>query len=187
MNIFVLDKNPKIAAQMMCDKHVVKMIVETCQILSAVLDNNYDPKYRGGDNMYPSDRLGTCGYPKAHFKHPCTMWAMQSKGNYKWLVKHLRAMCVEYSRRYNKCHSCEGQLMIFDSQLNYLKFPTNRRTKFVQAMPDKYKEKDPVKAYHNYYNMEKFTFAKWKNMDIPSWYTGPPTYAVELEGSYATL
>lgn len=186
MNIFVLDKNPKIAAQMMCDKHIVKMIVETCQMLSAVLDNNYDPKYSGDDNLLPSERFGTCGYPKAHFKHPCTMWAMESKGNYKWLVKHLRAMCVEYSRRYNKCHSCEGQLMIFDGQLDYLKFPSNRRTKFVQAMPDKYKEKDPVKAYHNYYNMEKFTFAKWKNRVTPSWYTGAPSYFIDLENEYAT-
>ena len=33
MNIFVLDKDPEIAAQMACDKHVVNMIVETAQML----------------------------------------------------------------------------------------------------------------------------------------------------------
>ena len=34
MNIFVLDKNPRIAAEMHCDKHCVKMILETAQMLS---------------------------------------------------------------------------------------------------------------------------------------------------------
>ena len=36
MNIFVLDRNPVIAAQMQCDKHIVKMIVESGQMLSTV-------------------------------------------------------------------------------------------------------------------------------------------------------
>jgi len=36
MNIFVLDKDPYVAAQMMCDKHVVKMILEGSQMLSTV-------------------------------------------------------------------------------------------------------------------------------------------------------
>lgn len=186
MNIFVLDRNPRKAAQLMCDKHVVKMIVETCQILSAVLDNNYDPKL----NKYgikPSEQFGTAGYPKAHFKHPCTMWAMESEGNYKWLVSHLRGLCIAYSDRYNKVHSMESQLMIFDSQLQYLKFEKKRLTEFVQAMPDKYKDKDVTKAYQNYYNMDKFTFAKWKNGKVPTWFVGAPQYNIELEGTYATL
>jgi hypothetical protein len=187
MNIFVLDRDAKKAAQMQCDKHVVKMIVETCQMLSAVMDNNYSPLYSGNDNLKPSERFGTAGYPKAHIKHPCTMWTMQSKGNYKWLIKHLRALCVEYSNRYNKVHSCEGQLSIFEAQMEYMTFPSDRRTAFVQAMPDKYKDKDPVKAYHNYYNMDKFTFAKWKNSSKPKWFVGAPTYTVTLEDNYAAL
>ena len=36
MNIFILDNDPVIAAQMQCDKHVVKMIVESAQMLSTV-------------------------------------------------------------------------------------------------------------------------------------------------------
>ena len=34
MNIFVLDRDPIQAAKYMCDKHVVKMILESCQLLS---------------------------------------------------------------------------------------------------------------------------------------------------------
>ena len=33
MNIFVLDENPVIAAKMACDKHIVKMILESAQML----------------------------------------------------------------------------------------------------------------------------------------------------------
>lgn len=179
MNIFILDRDPKIAAQMQCDKHVVKMIVECSQMLSAVLDSNSTTKY----GIKPSEQFNTSGYPPAHIKHPCTLWAMESLGNYKWLVNHMRGLCVEYSRRYNKVHSLEGLLMIYEGQIPNLKFAKDKRTAFVQAMPEKYKDKDPVKAYHNYYNMDKFTFAKWKTGNVPDWYTGAPQYVIELEAA----
>ena len=34
MNIFYLHKKPEISAQLHCDKHVVKMIIEYAQMLS---------------------------------------------------------------------------------------------------------------------------------------------------------
>ena len=186
MNVFCLDRDPRKAAHMMCDKHVVKMIVETCQILSAVLNNNYDPKLKG-DNI-TSLQYGTAGYPPAHVKHPSTIWAMEARGNYKWLVKHLRGLCLEYSARYNKVHSMEGQLSVFEAQEKFLLFDKEKKTEFVQAITDKrWHRKDPVEAYRTYYNMEKFTFAKWKLGNVPDWYTGAPTYYVELEKKYAAL
>ena len=33
MNIFYVDRDPVKAAQMMCDKHIVKMILESAQML----------------------------------------------------------------------------------------------------------------------------------------------------------
>ena len=36
MNIFALAKSPEVSAQMACDKHVVKMILESAQMLCAV-------------------------------------------------------------------------------------------------------------------------------------------------------
>ena len=33
MNIFYVDKDPKTAAKMMCDKHIIKMILESAQML----------------------------------------------------------------------------------------------------------------------------------------------------------
>ena len=34
MNIFILDEDPVIAARMLCDRHIPKMIVESAQMLS---------------------------------------------------------------------------------------------------------------------------------------------------------
>ena len=36
MNIFVLDESPVTSAQMQCDKHIVKMPLETAQMLCSV-------------------------------------------------------------------------------------------------------------------------------------------------------
>ena len=182
MNVFCLDKDPVIAAEMMCDKHIVKMIIEYSQILSAVVDVNYMNEYKGKDNIKPSKRLGLPGYPPNHIKHPSTMWTIESKGNAKWLLKHLRATIRQYQIRYNKRHKLEGCLMIYDAQMKYLSFPKNRKTEFVQAITDKrWHKKDPIEAYRTYYNMEKFMFAKWKLGNIPYWFTGPPIYNIELE------
>ena len=181
MNIFVLDRNPVTAAKMQCDKHVVKMIIECAQMLSATVDVNYKFHLRGDATKKPSEVLGLPGYPPAHVKHPCTMWVMESLGNYKWLLKHMRALCYEYRLRYGKVHKQESLLMIYEGQMPHLFFDNTRRTEFVQAMPDKYKDKNPVKAYQNFYNMDKFPFAKWKDGNVPEWYTGGPQYVIELE------
>lgn len=42
MNIFVLSEGPVEAARMQCDKHVVKMIVETAQMLCTVGHGPYN-------------------------------------------------------------------------------------------------------------------------------------------------
>lgn len=180
LNIFALDKNPKKAAEMMCDKHIVKMIIESFQMFSSVIDSNYDENLLLGVTK-PSAFLGMYQYPKSVPQHPCTMWIAKSKGNYKWMLKHTRALCGEYRKRYNKVHKAEGMLMIVEGQLPYLKFEVDRKTKFVQAMPENAKDKDPVRGYRNYYNLYKFMFAKWKMGNVPAWYKGGPLYFISLE------
>ena len=88
MNIFVIDKNPRTAARQLCDRHVVKMALETAQILSAVA-------HQKGFNA---------PYKISHQKHPCTIWAGKSFGNWRWLVAHGLAVCDEYTRRYGRTH-----------------------------------------------------------------------------------
>lgn len=174
MNVFALHNSPKIAAQMMCDKHIIKMIIETAQILSCVLDYRYKEEHKT-DDLTPSKQLDLPQYPKAHAKHPCTLWAMASTANFDWLRDHLRELCRQYSVRYPnrngtmKAHSLEWTAMVYDAQAQYLEFPLQQRTPFAQAMPDAYKSDDAVVAYRTYYLMDK-SFAAWKRVPTPTWY-----------------
>lgn len=153
MNIFVLSKNPILAAQMQCDKHVVKMILESAQMLSTI----------------QSKHGISTKYKPTHINHPCTIWAGTTQSNYRWLLTHAKALCEEYTKRYNKIHACQE---LIDGVLSFVptQIPDSGLTDFVQAMPDKYKQEDPVQAYRDYYIGEKNSFAKWKLGNQPEWF-----------------
>lgn len=159
MNIFVLDYDPRVAAQMMCDKHVVKMIVEGCQMLSTV------------------HHLGGCNesflYKKSFMNHPCTVWSRASSHNYLWLSHHTYELSNEYTYRYGKTHKAHDLTQWFVNNIpKYVIENGNARTPFAQAMPDQYKvADDAVSAYRNYYLGEKKRFAKWSKRNIPEWYS----------------
>lgn len=154
MNIFVLSLSPTLAAQYQCDKHVVKMVLESTQILSTV-----------------QSKFGVqTKYKPTHANHPCTIWAGESICNYDWLLTHAKALSDEYTYRYGKIHACkeliDGVLSIVPS-INKLE-----NTPFVQAMPEHYKiPDDPVQAYRDYYIGEKGSFAQWnKARKAPEWW-----------------
>lgn len=152
MNIFFLDRDPKEAAKFHCDRHVVKMILETAQILSAVHDR------------YGTHKEGM--YKPTHKNHPSTLWAGDSEANYYWLLLLGYALCGEYTRRYGKVHKTEAILLdkLYAPPKNIPKKP------FVdppQCMPDECKAEDTIEAYQNYYRMKKAYMAKWKNTDNP--------------------
>ena len=153
MNIFAVDTDPKIAAQQLCDKHVVKMILESAQMLCAVF-----PK-------------GEAPYKRAFYNHPCTKWARESEENYEWLLSHAFAMCQEYTKRYGKIHKSLEAIHWCGCNYHKLDLPRIGLTKFAQAMPDEYKNKCSVTAYRSYYNGEKAYFAKWSKRETPSWFT----------------
>ena len=95
MNIFYFDEDPWRAAEMQPDKMLVKMPLETAQMLCTahrILDGD---KY--------ADEVGL--YQKAYMNHPCTIWARETSGNYGWLLKHFLALSLEYHYRYNKAHA----------------------------------------------------------------------------------
>lgn len=158
MNIFFLDKDPVKAARYHCDKHVVKMILESAQLLSTahrLLDERDD------DILYRA----------THKNHPCAIWVRESSGNYSWLYNLFVALCDEYTYRYDKIHLTDSKLRkeLYSCPNN---IPFVRRTKPAQAMPEKYRDKDPVIAYRNYYNGDKAPIATWKKRDIPEWFRG---------------
>ena len=153
MNIFVVDTDPEKAARQLCDKHVVKMVLETAQMLCTVARQN------GFDNA---------PYKKAHPKHPCTLWAGKSAANWPWLIDHGLAMCEEYTQRYGRTHKSEA--VIRWCRNLPIRFPAEQLTPFAQAMPEQYKNECTVTAYRAYYHGEKAGFATWKS-EVPKWWT----------------
>lgn len=152
MNIFILDENPDTAARQHCDKHVVKMILETAQMLCTA-------HWESG---------GEAPYKSTHKNHPCTIWARESVDNYKWLCDLGVSLCDEYTLRYGKVHKTQAIIeWLVDNVPN---IPDVPMTPFAQAMPDEYKSKDAVQAYRNYYLGEKQNIAVWKYSQTPRWF-----------------
>lgn len=172
MNIFVLDNDAATSARMMCDKHVVKMILESCQLLSTahhVLDGDV-LVVDSGKRKYKTSICTKKNICKATMiNHPCTIWARESRDNYLWLWRHAYALCKEYTRRYNKVHAMESMLMLelYDPPINITR---GKLTPFAQAMPEQYKDTNAVVAYRKYYLAEKVRFAKWKFTEEPEWW-----------------
>ena len=156
MNIFFIHEDAREAARMVCDKHVTKMILESVQMLSTA--------HQEGDAPY--------GCIKSHINHPCTKWARNSMGNYRWLVDHVVEMCEEYTRRYGKVHRMEEAARWMDTTPpNNLTTYSEALTEKPQCMPDHCKVKgNAVGAYRKYYLKEKSYFAKWKWSSAPEWF-----------------
>jgi len=163
MNIFILDNDPYIAAQYHCDKHVVKMILEIFQQLgSAVI--------RHGAQSWEMP-LTASGTPLkgGYHNHPCTRWVGQTRANFNWAADHGMYLCIEYSNRYRKTHSCERGIIFLKNMAEMI--PDGPLTSFAQAMPDEYKHPDAVTAYRNYYMGAKRAFAKWDKLNnTPDWW-----------------
>ena len=157
MNIFVLDKNPSIAASMHCDKHVPKMILETAQMLSTA------------HHVYDTPQAPLV-YKKAYLNHPCTIWIRESKANYGWAWTLYHELLVEFRKRRGKYHK-SGEL-IHDLAHTPHGMPEIGLTPFAQAMPDEYKREDAVEAYRAYYMGDKAAFAKWDwpTAQTPYWW-----------------
>ena len=164
MNIFTLHTNPRMAARMQCDKHVVKMPLESAQMLASALR-----RYGATDIDMPFTKAGK-PYGNSHPNHPCTVWAGDTRANFTWLCEHGLALCEEYTNRYDKVHACSHAIRHLARFDNYI--PAGRRTSFAQAMPDEYKSpRAPVSAYRKYYISDKADIAVWnKGRLAPHWW-----------------
>lgn len=152
MNIFAVDANPEIAARQHVDKHVVKQILESAQMLSAVRIKNGLP----------------APYKLTHKNHPCTIWAGESNANYDWLYDLFLCLLAEYTHRYGKIHACER---LVDQLRRDFDLGKDNQTPFATAMPDERKVPgDPVESYRQYYMNEKIYLANWKNRETPEWF-----------------
>tara|TARA_R110002126_G_scaffold8531_5_gene40243 strand:+ start:593 stop:1099 length:507 start_codon:yes stop_codon:yes gene_type:complete len=165
MNIFYLNADPKIAAQQQCDKHVVKMILETAQLLSTA------HRELDGDDNADANEL----YKATHKNHPSAVWARDNSENYDWLWQHMDALLKEYTARYHKTHKTERLLH------HLWEHPKNIThgdfTPPPQCMPDQYKSDCTVSAYRDYYLGEKMDIAKWAHSESPTWVLSKATWS----------
>jgi len=140
MNIFYLDPSPSQSAAMMSNKHVVKMVVETAQILSTV------------HHMYDSN-IKEEVYKPTHQHHPSVVWCASNAKHYDWCVAHLEALLEEYTIRYKKTHKTASLMRLLKKPP--LLIPDKAFYAPPLAMPDQYKGDSAVRSYRRYYHAEK--------------------------------
>ena len=158
MNIFYIDSDPNTAARAMTDKHCVKMILESAQLLSTahrVLDGTPTTRFsKSGARLKRYDHPWPI-YKATHINHPSAVWVRESASNYEWLYSHFLALCVEYTRRYDKVHKSFRELSEYLSQLP-ANIPHIGPTPVKLAITDKKWHRDcPVASYRAYYVGEK--------------------------------
>lgn len=160
MNIFFLSLDPKNCALYHLDVHVVKMILETVQLLFSA------------HHLSKSD-LTTCPevYKLTHQNHPCAIWTRENVNNYIWLCKLGIELCHEYTYRYNKIHKCQNIMIWLKDNLPSL--PNEEFKTPPQCMPDEYKHEDTIIAYRQYYVNAKGNLQRvsYKKRDFPYWWS----------------
>lgn len=168
MNIFAVDEDPEAAARALVDKHVVKMPLETAQILSTAV------RERGH-----ADDL-TFLYDSTHSGHPCVRWAGASPANFAWTLRHGLALGREYAHRYEDSHKSVEEVLKPLRDRTTLP-DCNGHTPFAQAMPEAYQDPEPVTAYRQYYRGEKIPeMGSWTNRDPPVWRDVPEPGVTEV-------
>ena len=177
MNIFFLHRCPRKAARYAVDKHVVKMLLETCQLL-------YTCHHAVGSTALTTApcRKGTAdrGYKKLNPNHPCGKWLRASSVHYLWLSSYGMALVAEYRHRFDPllrkaAHACQEHI----EWLHYNPPPTLQNHGWqtpALAMPDVYKSGDPVASYRRYYLGDKQHILKWTGRHQPHWIGGPAPF-----------
>jgi hypothetical protein len=167
MNIFFLHPNPRRCARWHCDKHVVKMLLESCQLL-------YTAHWVlvGSVGDAPKNKSGQQGYLPTHRNHPCGKWVRESLANYRWLCRLASELVREYKFRYNgKTHACEAHVAWLQSHVP-AGLEDVGQTRPAAAMSDEYKQgKNIVASYRKFYVFSKGErgFLHYTGRSPPHW------------------
>ena len=158
MNIFAIEGDVETgqidwvkSAQSQDNLRVVKMILESCQILSTVLNE------QGLDAPYRSFNP----------KHPSCLWAAESAANFMNLALHCEAMICEYRERFGKTHKCAAVLNKIVAMFDVDLFPTTKCTPLRLAMPDEFRSDNPIVSYRKFYASKPRL--RYPVDKIPSW------------------
>lgn len=165
MNIFYLDHDPVICAQLHCDKHVVKMILESAQLLSTahrVLD--------GDENRKLPDAREDILYKATHVNHPSAVWTRSGVEQYRWVHDLLYFLIYEYRVRYKKEHKTERLQPLLLNAPHNINWEAEW-TEPPQCMPEDVQQDNTVSAYRDYYAKYKSDIAKWAHSTSePDWW-----------------
>lgn len=167
MNIFVTEPCPIASAEALDDKRVVKMILESAQLLSTAIHINV---------LTLDDDISQVLYKPTHKQHPCALWSAHSNSNWEWLFQHFLALCQEYTHRYGKYHK-SAALAPHLRKYHYL-IKDGPQTSFANCTRFEHCDfrhlQDVHDAYKRYltikWNNDKL-IPKWTNRAQPSWYT----------------
>jgi hypothetical protein len=152
MNIFAVDQDPHVAATCLVDRHVVKMILETAQMMCSVFPEGEAP------------------YRRTHYNHPCGVWTRERIDNYEWLYRHGAALSQEFTFRFNNTHKSSAVIeWCWNNATRSLFRSEGHMTPFAQAMPEEFKCADPIAAYRYYYRVAKAHLHQWTRRQPPSW------------------
>jgi hypothetical protein len=165
MNIFVFNTQPHETARELCDSHIVKMCLETAQILSTVAWR-LDPVRAGREGLYKP----------THTKHPCVVWAGERRRNFNWLAGYGASLCNEYTLRFHKNHAAERVINLASWYGGPL--PNGGRTTFPAVVPSSLRpaqildDQDVIDSYRRYYQHKEHIFRRpmrWTNRPRPLW------------------
>lgn len=152
MNLFVTTPCPIQSAKILDDKRCIKMILESCQLLSTAA------RFYGGTPKYKS----------THLNHPVTIWTRKSRSNYLWVYQHAKALCNEYTLRYGKTHACEQllpELLRFATLI-----PNGPQYPFVNCARNKEQGVDYTNISDVHVAYQKYLSKRWDNdKKVPTW------------------
>lgn len=161
MNIFYLDHDPAVAARYHCDKHVIKMILESAQLLCTAIN------YHAGKQVTP--------YKSTHVSHPCSIWVRESFENWSYVYQLM--FDLEFEWRYRWQHTKKHSSVVALSGTNITALaiahiPAGQLTTPALAMPTLYQiPNDPVESYRTYYRISKHNLLQYTRRERPEWLT----------------
>jgi hypothetical protein len=166
MNIFTTNICPIISARNLDDKRLIKMVLESAQLLSSAIFLNRDIIY---DDIYKP----------THLKHPCTIWTALNRANWNWLFFHFQALCQEYTYRFNKKHKT-ASLLVTLAQYTECLIKTDVITPFPNCTKSQTLQVDftSISNVHDAY--QQYLVAKWLNdKSKPHWTnSSPPSWFI---------
>ncbi len=164
MNRFIIDHHPDAIAKSLCDQHIVKMPLEDAQMLCTSLWHQ-TPEYAEEHGLYKP----------VHQKHPCTLWAMETRANYRFAWRLYMSMLGEYTYRYGKQHGASKHAHAIIRGEHYIPFgPLTKHPQCFSGHDECKTDEDwPIVAYRHFYKVDKMSFARYnKGRSMPNWMKG---------------